>query len=115
MKSMEIEPVTVTDNDMSAAHAARIWAEMLPDAPMPDEGEFYRWLDRAGNQSATVFRAINRAGKKQRNEAKAGREMTRDEIGRYVTSVVMKEMEGTGKRTFPPNKNLNRAGIRRLA
>jgi hypothetical protein len=108
------DTATVSDNDLSAARAARIWAEMLPDTPMPDEGEFYRWLDRAGNNASTLFRAINRTSKKQRKEAKAGREMTRADVGKYVTSIVMKETEDTGKRTFPPKKDRNRVGIRRL-
>jgi hypothetical protein len=108
------DTATVTENDLIVARATRIWVEMLPDADVPDEGQFFRWLDNAANNAATLFRGINRASKKQRREAGAGIEMTRDDLGRYVTSVIAKERDGTGKRTFPPNKNLNRVGIRRL-
>ena len=85
----------VTDRDVSAARAATIWVEAMPDVGVPDEAEFYRWLDTAGNH-AVLFRAIIRASKKQRN---SGPDMTQEDLGRYITSVVIKEKEGTGKRT----------------
>jgi hypothetical protein len=92
---------TVTDCDASVARATRIWVEMLPDAMGPDEGEFFRWLDKAGNDASTPFRAINRAAKKRKAEAKAGIEMSAQDLGRYISSTIRHET--TGKHTAPEN------------
>jgi hypothetical protein len=97
----------VTANDVSVARATCAWVSMLPEELVPDESEFYRWLSTAGNNPALLFSAISRARNKQKNESKAGLEMTRDDLGRYITSIVSHERAGARK--------FNRNGIRRLA
>jgi hypothetical protein len=92
-----LDTVTVTANDVSVARATSAWVAALPDEPVPDESEFYRWLNTAGNNSALLFSAIKRASNKQKKEAKAGHEMTTEDLRRYVTSVVFHEKIGVRK------------------
>jgi hypothetical protein len=92
-----LDTVTVTANDVSVARATSAWVAALPDEPVPDESEFYRWLNTAGNNSALLFSAIKRASNKQRKEAKAGHEMTAEDLRRYVTSVIFHEKIGVRK------------------
>jgi hypothetical protein len=106
-----LEPVTVTHEDLAVAESMRLWVEMLPDVEVPEEGQFHRWFIKGAGINA-LRRAISRAGKKFKAEAECGRDMGPEDVARYVTSIAVKE--ATGQRTYPPNKNLNRVGIRRL-
>jgi hypothetical protein len=111
-KRNTLEPLTVTDRDVTVARAACLWAEVMPEQMMPDYGEFVRFLLKAG-KPANLYRAIQRAAHKSRMAAKyREQEMTFDEIERYVMGVA--RSEAAGPRIVAPNKNLNRNGIRRL-
>jgi hypothetical protein len=107
----DLEPLTVTHEDLAVAESMRLWVEMLPLVEVPEQGQFHRWFIKGEGKSA-LFRAITRAGKKFKSQAECGREMGPEDIARYVTSTAVKE--ATGQRSFPPSKNLNRNGIRRL-
>jgi hypothetical protein len=109
----DLEPLTVTHEDLAVAESMRLFVEMLPLSEVPEEGQFHRWFIKGAGKSA-LFRAITRAGRKFKAQAECGREMGPEDIAKYITSIAVRE--STGQRIVPPNKNknLNRVGIRRL-
>jgi hypothetical protein len=109
----DLEPLTVTHEDLAVAESMRLFIEMLPSVELPEEGQFHRWFIKGAGKSA-LFRAITRCGRKFKSEAERGREMGLEDVARYITSIAVNE--ATGLRIVPPNKNknLNRVGIRRL-
>jgi hypothetical protein len=98
------DTVEVTENDMTVAQAARTWVWAMPDEMLPDESEFARWLNSAGNDPALLFSAIKRASNKRKKLARAGVAMTTEAIGRYVTSVVHRENHGISNYRPPVNR-----------
>jgi hypothetical protein len=77
-----------TNADVIVATASQLFAEKLPDTLMPDPGEFHRWLAKANGDGAALFQAINRAGGKQKSEARAGCEMDADAVAAFVIRIV---------------------------
>ncbi len=111
--------MSTEQQDAIVADAQQLWVAELPEAGLPETGDFFRWLLKAGSGDALVS-SIARLGRKFAAESRAGIEMTSDDVGRYMTSLVKRVSEG--KVTFAPNKthippnrtNRNRVGIRRL-
>jgi hypothetical protein len=69
--------------DTIACRASQLFAERLPNAPVPDHGEFCRWLAKGGGDAAALFRGIERASIRQA-QGGSGHELTSDEIAKYV-------------------------------
>jgi hypothetical protein len=101
--------VSTEQQDKIVADAQCQWVAALPDSEVPEVGDFFRWLIKAGSADV-LLRSIARVGKKFRTEARAGTEMSSDDACRYLTSTIIRE--ASGKPTFPPS--VNKVGIRRL-
>ena len=86
MNSIEeiIEP-----EDYIVAEAARHWARVLPDQPLPDEGDLYRWLYKANGNAGVLHQAIEVTGARSRVRSEAGDEMSGDDCNRYLTSTII--------------------------
>jgi hypothetical protein len=77
-------PLECTGEDLAVARASQLFAEVLPDTPMPDPAEFHRWYQRAGSDTALLATAIRRAARKRTDEDLRGFEMDSEQIGGYI-------------------------------
>jgi hypothetical protein len=97
---MEIE---VPPNDMAAAQAAQMWAELMPDEIVPDHGELIHLLIKGGGRPEHLFRAVRRVARKVASTATTAFPMTTEDISRYAFAVA--RSEAAGVRMVRPTSN----------
>lgn len=95
--------VEVAPNDMAAAQAAQLWAELMPDEIVPDHGELIHLLIKGGGRPENLFRAVRRVGSKVASTATTDFPMTTEDISRYAFAVA--RSEAAGGRSVRPSRN----------
>jgi hypothetical protein len=78
----------LTPADVIVAHALQLFNEKLPMLATPCECQLHRSLAMGGGDSALLYRAIDRAAGKMREEAGAGHEMNLDEAMGFINRIV---------------------------
>jgi hypothetical protein len=83
-----LAPLDVTEEDIAVSRASQLFAEVLPDTPVPDEAEFHRWFQRAGSDTAALATAIRRAARKRTDEGLRGFEMDSEQVGGFIAKTI---------------------------
>jgi hypothetical protein len=95
-------PIEVTDADRAVARASQLFAQLMQNVPVPDEGDFFRWYERAAYDTDVLATVIRRAARKLCDEARRGFEMDSEMIGGFIAKT-LKDM----KRHDKPQKRTN--------
>jgi hypothetical protein len=82
------QPAIVTEADRAVARASQLFAQVLPETPVPDETDFYRWHQRAGYDTAALATVIRRAARKRTDEALRGFDMDSEQVGGFIAKTL---------------------------
>jgi len=85
----------------TADNLQELWEGLLPGFPVPLRSQFLRWTEICSDRIVTY--AINRGARKALRQQETD-PMTADQLGRYITGIIVNEREGNHRFTPAPTK-----------